>query len=100
MVWLPEEFNFVTAKTTNETITKPTNYQFTGHNKPWYGNTIPEQFSMHTRESILRSVSTTYLTAIILRKLLKAFKDEVEDLKTKNIDIYKYAGKIQPLPNE
>jgi lipopolysaccharide biosynthesis glycosyltransferase len=95
MVWLPEKFNFLVAKLDRTTVNEPINLQFAGHNKPWYGDKIEEQFSHHTLKSIEENTNQACMVPIITKKLLKLFYSEVEDLKEKGIDIYKYAGKVE-----
>jgi lipopolysaccharide biosynthesis glycosyltransferase len=96
MVWLPDKFNLVIAKLSNTSPIKQSNLQFAGHNKPWYGDTIEQQFSQHVLESIRESTNSLYMITLITKMLLQLFDAEVKELKLKNIDIYQYAGKIQP----
>lgn len=100
MSWLPEKFNLVIAKLDGTLIKQSNNYQFTGHNKPWYGNTIEEQFSAHALQSIRENTNSSYMVQLITKKLIKFFNKEVVSLKEKKIDIYKYSGKIKPSKNE
>jgi lipopolysaccharide biosynthesis glycosyltransferase len=95
MVWLPEKFNLVVAKLNEELINTPNNYQFAGHNKPWYGSTIDKQFSAHALESIRENTNSSIKTNFIAKKLLRLFDSEVVDLLKKQIDIYKFTGMIQ-----
>lgn len=96
MVWLPEQYNFVISKLDGSSIKRLNNYQFTGHNKPWYGNAINEQFSAHALESMKRNTNSSYMVTIITNRLLRFFNKEVDRLRQKNIDIYQYTGMIKP----
>ena len=96
MTWLPDKFNLVIAKLNGALIKTQNNYQYTGHNKPWYGNTIKEQFSAHALESMRENTNSSYMVTIITNRLIKLFTAQVDSLKSKNIDIYKYTGMIAP----
>jgi lipopolysaccharide biosynthesis glycosyltransferase len=89
MTWLPDKFNFLIAKLDNVIINTPNNYQFAGHNKPWHSNILSEQFCPHVIESISNTTSGFYITKIVLAKLLRLFNKEMQNLKEKQIDIYK-----------
>jgi lipopolysaccharide biosynthesis glycosyltransferase len=38
IVWLPNKFNLIVSEITLNAFDFKNNYQFTGHNKPWYGD--------------------------------------------------------------
>lgn len=97
MSWLPNQFNHIVATTTFDTFNSPANYQFTGHNKPWYGNTLEEQFSPYVFESISEIVGNGVQVPLILKRLLKFYNFHVSYLKDRyDIDVLKYTGYIQP----
>jgi lipopolysaccharide biosynthesis glycosyltransferase len=96
MVWLPEEFNMVISKLNNTNIKRKNNYQFTGHNKPWYGEKLEDRFSSFNFSEIVKN-ETPYMVKVILRKISNKYDVEVKDLLNKGIDINKYAGKIKPI---
>jgi lipopolysaccharide biosynthesis glycosyltransferase len=96
ITWLDEKYNFLIAKLDENIINKKYNFQFAGHNKPWYGTTLREQFSNHVFESILVNTGKNVLVSIILKKLYSLYNFHVKDLKEKGIDIYKYSNHIKP----
>lgn len=95
MVWLPEEFNMVISKINNTNIKRKNNYQFTGHNKPWYGNKLEDRFSSFNFSEIVKN-ETPYMVKVILRKISNKYDTEVKYLMEGGIDINKYASKIKP----
>jgi lipopolysaccharide biosynthesis glycosyltransferase len=96
--WLPDKFNFVTSKVDNSNINNPNNYQFTGHNKPWYGEKIEEKFSKFTIESFNKNTNNKpVLVNLIIKKLLIKCKKQIDSLLLKGIDISKYSNRISPI---
>lgn len=89
ITWLPEEFNFLVSKADNVNIKRSNNYQFTGYNKPWYSNKLEEQFNEFAFDCIKKN-DKTFMTKIVLRKIVNKYNFEVQDLLLKNIDIKKY----------
>jgi lipopolysaccharide biosynthesis glycosyltransferase len=90
ITWLPEEFNFLISKANNNNINRLNNYQFTGHNKPWYGNKLEEQFNEFAFDCIKQN-DKIFMIKIVLRKIVAKYNLEVKDLLAKNIDIKKYS---------
>jgi lipopolysaccharide biosynthesis glycosyltransferase len=96
ITWLPVNFNLVVSEVLLPQLNVKNNYQFTGHNKPWYGDTYETQFSAFALQNITNN-NTKILSTIILKKLINVYKDEVAALKEKNIDIKDFASIIQPI---
>lgn len=98
ITWLPDKFNFLVALSNRKSINCLNNYQFAGHNKPWYGKELREQFSPFVFEAISINLKTGILVPVILRKILKIYYSNVNSLKKLyNIDIEKYSGYIKPI---
>jgi len=93
ITFLPEKFNYLVAELKNKDLRNKNNYQFAGHNKPWYGTETPQQFSEYTLEN-LADMNGMYLRSIMIKKILKIVNAEIQELKNKNIDVYKYIGKF------
>jgi len=95
ITWLPAKYNLAIDKLTRDHFKTPHNYQFVGHNKPWYGKEIADQFDNFISETIIKT-SGKFMPNILLKKMLHLYNLEVEDLKSKGIDVNKYAGGIKP----
>lgn len=96
ITWLPEKYNFTVAKTTREHFKTPHNFQFIGHNKPWYGDKLVEQYDYHIHETLAKR-NGKYLPPILLKKLSHLYQLQVKDLLAKGININKYTGGIKPI---
>jgi lipopolysaccharide biosynthesis glycosyltransferase len=88
---IDSKFNLIISEVQNENFKNKINYQYTGHNKPWYSNIKEKQFSKYTIQKISET-NKPYMKDIILRKLIKIVEDEINDLNKKGIDIYKHVG--------
>lgn len=96
MTWLPVKFNYVTPLSVNVDLNSPKNYQYVGHNKPWYGEKFEEQFD----SGVIRMINEKnkpFERSIVFKKLIKKYKDQVKDLLEKEIDIKKYSDRIKPI---
>jgi len=91
--FLPERFNLVISEVKNSHFEQKNNYQYTGHNKPWYSNIIERHYSPYALEKIALN-NKPYMLKIILTKLNNIVKKEIDDLAKKNIDVYKYIGEF------
>jgi hypothetical protein len=96
ITWLPNKFNLIVSEVTLDDIKTKNNYQFTGHNKPWYGKTHKEQFSKFAIQNII-DINGKFVLNLILNKLIKIFDEQVKNLLLKNIDIYEFDAKIKPV---
>lgn len=96
ITWLPVHFNLVVSETCLDYLKVKNNFQFTGHNKPWYGDTFETQFSSFAIQNITQ-INSRYMLKYILTKLIKAYKREVIALKEKNIDIENFSTTIKPV---
>lgn len=94
--WLPNKFNLIVSETLLDTLKSKNNYQFTGHNKPWYGKTHKEQFSKFAIQNIINN-NGKFVLNLILNKLIFIFQNQVDSLLSKNIDIYDYHANIKPI---
>ena len=94
ITWLPNKFDLIVSEISIDDLKNKNNYQFTGHNKPWYGNTYEEQFSKFCLKNISDN-NGGYMLQSICRRLINIFKFQVERLLDKNIDIYKYKVNIK-----
>jgi hypothetical protein len=96
ITWLPEMFNLLISKVDNHNINKQNNYQFTGHNKPWYGTTFKEQFSEFAFDCVKRN-EKPFMLNIILRKIISKYNIVVKDLLSRGIDINTFPKLISPI---
>ena len=96
ITWLPEKFNLTVDRITRDHFKTPQNYQFIGHNKPWYSSNLLEQFDYYVHETITKR-NGKYLPSVLLKRLLHLYQVQVKDLQTKGIDIFKYTGGISPV---
>ena len=94
--WLDEKYNFLTDRLTSDSFKSNRNYQFIGHNKPWYGNKIEEQFDSYVINNIIKN-NDRCLTRVILKRLLHNYNNEVNKLKAIDIDIHDFTCKIKPI---
>lgn len=94
--WLEEKYNFLLDRLTPDSFKSAKNYQFIGHNKPWYGNTLEEQFDYYILHKV-RQKNSKFMVNVIFSKILHLYKVEVDKLRKLDIDIYKYTGKIKPI---
>ena len=90
--YIPRKFNLIVSEIQNNDFNKKNNYQYTGHNKPWYSDISERQFSAYALEKIALTANSPIMFKIILKKLNGIVKREIDDLLVKNIDIYKYVG--------
>jgi lipopolysaccharide biosynthesis glycosyltransferase len=93
VTFLPEKFNLVISEVKNSDFNQKNNYQYTGHNKPWYSDKKERQYSPYALEKIAQT-NQPYMQTVILTKLNNIVKKEIDDLAEKNIDIYKYVGEF------
>jgi hypothetical protein len=93
VTFLPEKFNLVISEVKNSDFNQKNNYQYTGHNKPWYSDKKEKQYSKYALEKIAQT-NQPYMQKVILTKLNNIVKKEIEDLARKNIDVYKYVGEF------
>lgn len=91
VVMLPNKFNFIISEMKNSDFDNKNNYHFTGHNKPWYGKELNQQFSSYSLEQLGRN-NKPFMVKIITKKLINIVQKEIDDLLQKGIDIYKYVG--------
>lgn len=96
ITWLPNKFNLVVSEILTRDFENKNNYQFTGHNKPWYSEDLEGQFSPFCRQNIIQN-NGKFMINIILKKLILIYKEEVKSLSNKGIDIKKYSDKIKPI---
>jgi lipopolysaccharide biosynthesis glycosyltransferase len=96
ITWLPNKFDLIVSEIKLDDLKIKNNYQFTGHNKPWYGNTFKDQFSKFAIDNITEN-NGKFLLNLILNRLIKIFKNQVDDLLSKNIDIYSLNQTISPI---
>jgi lipopolysaccharide biosynthesis glycosyltransferase len=96
ITWIPNKFDIIVSETTLDTLKNKNNYQFTGHNKPWYGKTHKERFSRFAIQNIIHN-NGKFALNLILNRLIAIFEHQVNDLLTKNIDIYDYHANIKPI---
>lgn len=89
ITWLPNKFDLIVSEITIHDLKNKNNYQFTGHNKPWYGKTYKEQFSEFCIRNIIQN-NNMYMFKSIIRRLIKIVDFQIEKLLEKNIDIHKY----------
>jgi lipopolysaccharide biosynthesis glycosyltransferase len=97
ITWLPNKFNYIVSCINENTLETPNNYQFTGHNKPWYGDTLKEQFGNHVFWYMQNTIKDAVMARIILKKLVKKYYFQVADLLKKGIDIKKLQNVIKPI---
>lgn len=98
ITWLPVKFNYVIPLLNDEDINHPQNYQFVGHNKPWYSEKTEEQFSYFFLNRLKENTKhKPYIESVVLKKLLKKYKDQAKSLLDKGIDIKKYSDRIKPI---
>jgi len=95
ITWLDPKYNFNTDRITRAQFESPHNFQFVGHNKPWYGLDFSDRFDKFVLNSITKN-NGAYLSPLLLKKLLNLYDKQVNDLIAKNIDITKYTGLILP----
>lgn len=95
ITWLDTKYNIGTDRITKEWFNTPHNIQYIGHNKPWYGTDIGDQFDSFIFKS-LTATCGAYMVPLILQQLLKTYKKQINSLKQKNIDVLKYSGLISP----
>lgn len=95
LTWLDPKYNLATDKLTRSQFKSPHNFQFVGHNKPWYGTDVADQFDKFVFTSIAK-LNGAYMVPLLLKQLLEVYQDQVDSLLTKNIDIAKYTGLILP----
>jgi lipopolysaccharide biosynthesis glycosyltransferase len=93
---LPEGFNFLVSKTTDDKFKNLNNYHFTGHNKPWYGTTLNEQFDNSVFFHIQKNTGNLMMK-IILKKILSKYYKQKNILLSKGIDIDLYSNYIKPI---
>lgn len=96
ITWIPNKFNLIVSEVLSKDIDKKNNYQFTGHNKPWYSSKLEEQFSKFSIQNIIQN-NQKYMLNIILKKLVFFVNEEINSLRSKGIDINKYCDKIKPI---
>lgn len=96
MVWLPIRFDLVVSETMLEHLKVKNNFQFTGHNKPWYGTSYEEQFSAYALKKITTN-NGKLLSRIIFQKIIFAYQSEVEALKEKGINIFDFTSTLKPI---
>lgn len=94
--WLDEKYNFLTDRLTPNSFKSPKNYQFIGHNKPWYGDSLKEKFDSYVIKNVEQK-NNYFMVNVSLTKLLHLYNIEVEKLKKIGIDILDYTGKIKPI---
>ena len=94
--WLDEKYNFLTDRLTPKSFRSNKNYQFIGHNKPWYGDSLQEKFDLYVLKNVEQK-NNHFMINVSLSKLLHLYNVEVEKLKKMGIDIFKYTGKIKPI---
>lgn len=93
VTFLPEKFNLVISEVKNSNFEIKNNYQYTGHNKPWYSDVLEQQFSKYALEKIGKT-NKPYMVKVITRKLINLVKKEIDSLAEKGIDVYKYVGQF------
>ena len=96
LTWLPVKYNLGIDKLTKEHFKTPHNYQFVGHNKPWYGTEPNEQFDKFIFDSWTKT-NGAYLVPLLQKQLLTLYNEEVQALKEKHIYISNYTGLISAL---
>lgn len=96
ITWLPVNFNLVVSECLIEHFKYKNNFQFTGHNKPWYGNALKDQFSEFAVQNITDN-NGRFLLNVILKKLILIYKQEVKALTEKNVDIETFSTTIKPI---
>ena len=96
ITWLPVNFNLVISEIMMGDFKRKNNFQFTGHNKPWYGNTFETQFSKFAIQNITDR-NSIFLLKIILNKLVSAYKVEVKALLEKGIDINNFSTTMEAI---
>lgn len=97
ITWLPSKFNYIVSTIDSETLKTPNNYQFTGHNKPWYSDKLKYQFGDHVFWYMNNTIGDNIKVILALKKLLKKYYFQVEDLLKKGIDIKSFQNKIKPI---
>ena len=93
LTWLDAKYNLAVDKLTKAHFKSPHNFQFVGHNKPWYSTEITDQFDKFVLTSIAK-LNGGYMVPLLLRQLLDLYQRQVNNLMIKNIDITKYTGLI------
>jgi len=79
---LPEKFNICLDRITNNLIPEPKNIQFIGHKKRWDGNNVESQFDKYIIDKIIEN-NGKYYSEIVLKKILKIYNREKEDVQDK-----------------
>jgi lipopolysaccharide biosynthesis glycosyltransferase len=96
ITWLPVNFNLVVSECLTKHLNVKNNFQFTGHNKPWYGDDFESQFSEFAIQNITNN-NLLYMQRIILRRLIMAYEEEVKALSEKDIDVNNIPCTIKPI---
>jgi hypothetical protein len=101
MTWLPQKFNMLISKVDETKLAEKNNYQFVGHNKPWYGVTLGHQVDRFAVLELLENSNGSKLkTLLAFKKLLSKYKKQVNSLCIKGINISNYPKYIQPIEYE
>jgi lipopolysaccharide biosynthesis glycosyltransferase len=98
ITWLPEKFNFLILEVTDIKIKTPNNHHFVGHNKPWYGDTINEQYDNFVFFYLQKNLGNLKMK-IILKKMTAKYYKQKDILLSKGIDINLYLNQIKPILN-
>jgi lipopolysaccharide biosynthesis glycosyltransferase len=98
MTWLPQKFNMLISKVNEVTINEKNNYQYVGHNKPWYGNVLEHQVGDFVIYNLLEVFKNDKIKVrLTLKKLISKFKKQVMSLSSKGININDFPSYIQPI---
>lgn len=77
MTWFPERFNFLTENLHSKCFEEPKNYHFIGHNKPWSGTILEEQFDKHIFDCVSKKIPNIVFCRMTFRKLIEKYYEHL-----------------------